>query len=160
MGYLDALGITRIDECTIWRKIKMATVNRQYIVDRSYLDPFTGCWEWNRAIDPNGYGAARNDRKIGAHRLSYEEFIGPIPKGMNICHSCDNTKCVNPDHLWVGTQKENIHDGLKKGRINRRYKVSEEDVKDICSSKESALSLAKKYKISWGYVYVIKKRGK
>ena len=75
------------------------------------------CWEWVGAIHKSGYGVFGVDRKaVPAHRASYQLFVGDIPDGMCICHTCDNRKCVNPDHLWVGTQTENIEDRHTKGR--------------------------------------------
>lgn len=77
-----------------------------------------GCWEWLGARKPTGYGVfSRTDRSaVRAHRWAYEEFVGPIPAGMSVCHRCDNPPCVNPDHLWLGTQADNVHDMIKKGR--------------------------------------------
>jgi len=75
------------------------------------------CWEWTRSRYPTGYGHV--SRRLGggyAHRAAYELWVGPIPVGLIVCHSCDNPPCVNPAHLWVGTQKENIRDRDKKGR--------------------------------------------
>jgi len=75
------------------------------------------CWIWIKAHDPSGYGVASKERKkIHAHRLSYLAFKGEIPKGMCILHSCDVKACCNPDHLWLGTQKDNMQDCIKKGR--------------------------------------------
>lgn len=76
-----------------------------------------GCWEWTGYCHSWGYGQISIKHKTYAmHRLMYEQFKGPIPDGLFICHACDNPKCCNPDHLWAGTQKENIQDCVRKGR--------------------------------------------
>lgn len=82
------------------------------------INEVTDCWEWKKATNNIGYGMFRWTKGImrTAHRVSYELFKGPIPKGMIVCHTCDNPKCVNPDHLWVGTNKDNFDDMVKKGR--------------------------------------------
>lgn len=83
----------------------------------------SGCWLWDGYCMPNGYGVVRDDErtKILAHRASYAVHNGPIPKGMNVCHSCDVPSCVNPSHLWVGTQADNLDDMTKKGRRYFKY---------------------------------------
>jgi hypothetical protein len=78
------------------------------------------CWLWTGGIIVRGYpyGLFRVDRspmKL-AHRVSYELHKGEIPDGLNVLHTCDNPRCVNPEHLFVGTQKENIQDMNRKGR--------------------------------------------
>ena len=78
----------------------------------------SGCWEWQGCVNEGGYGIVGSSRHTErAHRFSYKLLVGPIPAGMCICHKCDNRKCVNPEHLWPGTQKENIQDALEKGRL-------------------------------------------
>jgi len=77
-----------------------------------------GCWEWTAGKDGDDYGIFRvsNTKQKRTHRFSYEFFKGLIPEGKMVCHTCDNPRCVNPDHLWLGTQKENMKDCVRKGR--------------------------------------------
>lgn len=78
------------------------------------------CWKWVGPVRPNGYGhiqvGGKGSPTISAHRLSYQIHKGEIPEGLVVMHSCDNPSCVNPDHLSVGTYKENTADMIAKGR--------------------------------------------
>lgn len=77
------------------------------------------CWLWVASTDPKGYGIFWDGyQQIKAHRYSYTIYKGLIPIGIYVCHLCDNPSCVNPDHLWLGSAKDNIQDCIKKGRKN------------------------------------------
>jgi hypothetical protein len=77
-----------------------------------------GCWNWVATKDRDGYGLLTHHRgkQIRAHRASYEFHVAKIPVGLLVCHSCDNPSCINPNHLFVGTSKENTRDMLDKNR--------------------------------------------
>lgn len=103
------------------------------------------CWYWRGSITDIGYGSFSAAKKYGinehkAHRVSWILFRGPIPKGMKILHSCDIRNCVNPDHLSVGTQADNVRDMIDRGRHryvpmlgenNPMAKLTSEDVSRI-----------------------------
>ena len=75
------------------------------------------CWEWEGAKTRGGYGNFQANRRYNrAHRFSYEHFIGPIPSKVLVLHSCDNPACINPTHLWLGTQADNMQDMAVKER--------------------------------------------
>jgi hypothetical protein len=84
-------------------------------------DGENGCWRWLGNKDRNGYGRLRADapphRYLRAPRVSWEIHRGPIPEGLLVCHRCDNPECSNPEHLFVGTARDNSLDALAKGRL-------------------------------------------
>lgn len=85
------------------------------------------CWLWTGGTDGRGYGSlsgGSGSSPVKAHRLSYELANGPIPVGLVVRHGCDNPLCVNPAHLEVGTQKENIHDMVVRGRANPKSQLN------------------------------------
>lgn len=80
-------------------------------------DPETGCHVWTGHCQENGYGQIRiGDRAVGTHRVAWAAANGSIPEGLYVLHKCDNPPCCNPEHLWVGTQADNLRDMREKGR--------------------------------------------
>lgn len=117
------------------------------------------CWEWMAGTNSKGYGVIGKGRRVDgldyAHRVSYMTYVGDIPDGHDVCHSCDNPKCVNPKHLFVGTRKDNMQDCVSKGRTNKpigeshpKALLTEKDVLRIRASNETNKALAKKYQMS------------
>lgn len=83
------------------------------------LDPASGCWLWTASTAGKGYGqikVPRERRQVYAHRLSWLLYRGPLRKGRHVLHRCDNPRCVNPDHLFIGSPKANARDMAAKGR--------------------------------------------
>jgi len=91
---------------------------KEYFEDKFIPEPNSGCWLWLGALDHDGYGSFYVKRNVEpkAHRFSYELYCEPIPENLSVLHKCDNPCCVNPDHLFVGTQDDNMKDMKNKGR--------------------------------------------
>lgn len=136
----------------------------------TYPEPNTGCWIWGGACFDNGYGVFRYKyQNLKAHRFSYQLYNGPIPLGMIVCHRCDNTYCVNPDHLFIGTHKENTADMISKGRKHypkgELHGAARMSRADVLSIREMATSnthkiIAEKFGLSRQYVSEIIARKK
>lgn len=87
----------------------------------SKVEKTEACWNWVGATSRRGYGAMNIDnRTLQTHRVVYELTYGTIPAGLCVCHHCDNPRCVRPDHLFLGTHADNMHDMVRKGRQRQR----------------------------------------
>jgi len=124
----------------------------------SKVDKSGDCWEWTAYVDKAGYGNfKRNNRNGYVHRVSWELTNGEIPKGLCVLHHCDNRKCVNPDHLFLGTQYDNMQDMIEKGRKRPTYgsghgmsKLTEEQVIEIRSRMRCGGDLQKNLAVEFG----------
>ena len=125
------------------------------------------CWLWTGNINIRGYGVFwfRGKKSNLAHRASYIIHKGEIPDGLCVCHTCDIRHCVNPDHLWLGTRKDNNQDCVRKGRLNSREgtknprsKLTESQVKEILTSDLSLKELAENFNVTDKHIGNIKAR--
>lgn len=129
---------------------------REKVERYSIPEPNSGCWLWFGSQRGKGYGGVNiNGKTENAHRVSYRAFRGPL-NGLHVCHRCDNPLCVNPDHLFLGTNRDNSLDRERKGRMPHHRgengsaaKLTEADVLFIRQSKEPLQALARKFGVAW-----------
>lgn len=159
--------ISDSDQCRFWENVEVRLPNE--------------CWEWSKGKTDNGYGQFEIDRKCyRCHRLSYFLSYGENIDDILILHTCDNRPCVNPLHLFSGTQKENIQDAVKKGRMaincnwfkshpekrprgetHWKRKLTEVDVLEIrkrCLEGEAQIRISEELRLSRAHVNLIVKR--
>jgi hypothetical protein len=139
-------------------------INEQFFADRSVKNQETECLEWTLHLNQGGYGTMKHKQKFYmAHRAMWEFTNGPIPHGMVICHKCDNRKCINPDHLFIGTTQDNVDDKMSKGRFVKcpgeqcgTAKLTETQIAAIRMDTRAQHRIAKDYGISQSNVCIIK----
>ena len=146
------------------RSRAVATVHRFW----PKVNKTDGCWLWTGTTSAFGHGNIRrtgSNRPVGAHRFSYELHHGAIPDGLWVLHRCDNPRCVRPDHLFLGTPKDNMQDMASKGRsggqigeAHHHAKLTKLAVLAILGDKRPHAEIARDYNISSSYVCMIKQR--
>jgi hypothetical protein len=122
------------------------------------------CWVWTGSKKPKGYGQfGVNYKVVTAHRYAYENFIGSIPDGMVVMHTCDNPPCVNPDHLKLGTVADNNKDRDEKGRTARTSgqahgcsKLTDNDIITIRQDTRIQAEIAIEYGVSQTHISKIR----
>ncbi len=117
-------------------------ITKEELISRIKVNELTGCWEWQGGLN-RGYGTTQG-RLV--HRVAWELWKGPIPRGLKVCHDCDNPPCFNPDHLFIGTTRDNLLDAARKGRLLQ--KLNPEKVVAIKSDTRLCHLIAKDYGIS------------
>lgn len=147
------------------RPVRVQQVGMTELQQRTFLSHVKAtpdCWVWTAALSTSGYGWAYSPaigKSEGAHRISYRHFVGQISKGVSVLHTCDNRRCVNPSHLFLGTQQDNIADMMNKGRsshpvgvAHHRAKLTDAAVTAIRACDTPSLKLAKHYNVSPGTI--------
>lgn len=146
------------------------------LMEASETKPDTGCIEWARSLTQDGYGKTKiNGVTFRAHRAMWTAVRGDVPAGLLVCHTCDNPKCINIDHLFLGSPAENMADKVKKGRWrggpatwrdrvsqgshNRNAKLNDDAVRQIrsmCLAGLRAADIGARFMVSPGQVQKIK----
>ena len=158
----------------IGRNVKIRSLlDKEYyknkLLSKRQIDPITGCWNWMGSKNSYGYGVVyRNKSPLTVHRLSAMIWLRfDLNSKLFVLHKCDNRKCFNPDHLFIGTQKDNMKDKTNKGRQIKgeechTSKLIVEDViemRDYWKNKEfSKKDLADIYKVSYEHICDIIRR--
>ena len=144
--------------------MSIQTIPTEYFVSNTLMQP-NGCIEWQGKPEPvGGYGVIGHKKKrYYTHRVSWAKFRGEIPDGLMVCHRCDNRRCVNPNHLFLGTGRENIADRDAKGRMCRGHRqhlsrLTLEQVLEIRRGGKLLRECAHQYGVSIPSVWAVLKR--
>jgi hypothetical protein len=137
--------------------------------ERFVIRKSEGCWDWSGCCASPGYGQFKYGmKKERCHRASWMIHYGEIPKGMFVCHTCDNKKCANPKHLFLGTCEENNRDMMKKnrspilgksGEANPRCKLTQSqviEIKEMLKNKMPQFTIANFFNVSQALISLIK----
>lgn len=136
-------------ECEIWGRVTISP---------------NGCWLWSAKRNRHGYGQItvtfKIKRQVSAHRFAYETFKGRIPAGKLVRHTCDVRRCVCPDHLLLGSVKDNVADQIARGRrpFTTRSKLTPDDIRHIRADSRPQRKIAIDYGISQKAIWNIKSR--
>ena len=145
-------------------KRNMEPVTWEYMLSCSAIDEETGCIEWQLHTNYYHYGQVHvNGKHEQTHRVSYRLNVGDIHDGVSVCHHCDNPPCINPDHLFLGTQKDNMRDAGNKGRMQRgekhhNSKLTRKDVIAIRKNNGTHKQIGKIFCVSGSVISEIKSR--
>lgn len=142
------------------------TCSKNLFYKNASIPSDNGCMKWVGVKDKNGYGRFKSKQKIVlAHRFSYQLYHGEIPEGMFVCHQCDNPPCVAPNHLFIGSNKDNMQDMIKKGRKNAAKGIKHHtailspaeawQIRNLLEYGYKAPTIAKMFKVSQGCIYGI-----
>ena len=147
----------------------MNEADKQRFCERIETDERTGCHNWTGSCSTPGYGQFHwKGKQHSTHRVAWEMSRGAIPENVCVLHKCDNRRCVNPDHLFLGSHADNMHDKIAKGRSNcvrgerhSNAKLTENMVREIkwllnFPRSISQIEIGKRYGVSYGPISQIK----
>lgn len=145
----------------------MATLQERF--EKKFIpEPMSGCWLWTGVVWDQKFGYGKitiKSKAYRAHRVAWMLYRGEIPKATHVLHKCDNNFCVNPDHLYLGDQRQNNLDRDNRGKHvalhgseNGNSKLTEEDICEIRTRSESSIKLAPEFGIDAGTVRQIRRR--